>query len=240
MDTIKITDKGRTQMIAHRGLSGIERENTVNAFVAACNHSYFGVECDIHVTADNRYLVYHDDRTGRLCDRDLAMEESTFDTLRGLRIRESGGEDFDALLKMPTLEEYLQVIARCEKTAVIELKNPMKRENIRAAVEICKKHYNLDNIIFISFVFENLTVLREILPQSRLQFLTGEWTEDLPEKLREHRLDVDIGYWALTEENIKRFHGSGIAVNCWTCDDPEAAGQLIAWGVDYITTNILE
>lgn len=240
MDTNKIAGKARTQMIAHRGLSGVERENTVNAFVAACNRSYFGVECDIHATTDNRYLVYHDDHTGRLCDKDLVVEENSFDTLRGLRIRESGGEGFDDLLKMPTLEEYLHVIARYKKTAVIELKNQMERESIWEVVEICRKHYTLEMIIFISFVFENLAVLREILPQSRLQFLTGEWAEDLPEKLREHRMDVDIGYWVLTEENIKRFHESGIAVNCWTCDDPEAAKKLIAWGVDYLTTNILE
>ena len=30
-----------TRMIAHRGLSGIERENTCAAFVAAGNRSYY-------------------------------------------------------------------------------------------------------------------------------------------------------------------------------------------------------
>ena len=34
MDTIKI-NSGRTLMVAHRGLSGIELENTLPAFVAA-------------------------------------------------------------------------------------------------------------------------------------------------------------------------------------------------------------
>ena len=35
MDTIKIPDHGKTKIVAHRGLSGIERENTCSAFVAA-------------------------------------------------------------------------------------------------------------------------------------------------------------------------------------------------------------
>ena len=41
MDTVKIKAKG-VKMIAHRGLSGIERENTYPAFVAAANRSYYG------------------------------------------------------------------------------------------------------------------------------------------------------------------------------------------------------
>ena len=44
MDTIKIDNKN-VRMVAHRGLSGLEKENTCSAFVAACNRAtYFGVE----------------------------------------------------------------------------------------------------------------------------------------------------------------------------------------------------
>ena len=39
MDTIKINSNG-VKIIAHRGLSGIEKENTCPAFVAAGNRSY--------------------------------------------------------------------------------------------------------------------------------------------------------------------------------------------------------
>lgn len=240
MDTIKIKEKRNTDIIAHRGLSGIEQENTINSFVAACNRSYFGVEWDIHVTADNRYLVYHDDSTGRLCDRDLVMEQNDFMTLRGLRILESGGGHFDESLHMPTLEEVLAVLARYGKTAVIELKNAMRPENIREIVSICKERYDLKKIIFISFIFENLVELRKLLLESRLQFLTCELTEELPGKLREYRFDIDIDFQMLNGENVKLLHENGIVINCWTCDDPKQARQLIEWGVDFITTNILE
>ena len=54
------------------------------------------------------------------------------------------------------------------------------------------------------------------------------------------RLDVDIKYTALTPENIKAAHRAGLVVNCWTVDDPKVAETLALWGVDYITTNILE
>ena len=40
MNTIKI-DKGQVKMIAHRGLSGLEKENTCAAFVAAGNRESY-------------------------------------------------------------------------------------------------------------------------------------------------------------------------------------------------------
>ena len=42
MNTIKFDNK-TTRMTAHRGLSGLERENTASAFVAAGNRNYYGI-----------------------------------------------------------------------------------------------------------------------------------------------------------------------------------------------------
>ena len=43
MDTIKF-NKANVKVVAHRGLSGLEPENTVAAFVAAGNRSYYGAD----------------------------------------------------------------------------------------------------------------------------------------------------------------------------------------------------
>ena len=45
-------------MVAHRGLSGLERENSIKAFIAAVNRSYYATECDIHLTKDFRGKRY--------------------------------------------------------------------------------------------------------------------------------------------------------------------------------------
>ena len=37
---------------------------------------------------------------------------------------------------------------------------------------------------------------------------------------------------------VERRHAAGIAVNIWTCDDPERWRELIGWGVDGICTNV--
>ena len=64
MNTIKLT--GKAKMVAHRGLSGIERENTNPAFVAAGNRSYWGIETDVHKTSDGQFVIIHDETTERI------------------------------------------------------------------------------------------------------------------------------------------------------------------------------
>ena len=44
----------------------------------------------------------------------------------------------------------------------------------------------------------------------------------------------------LKKEKIKELRENDIIINCWTCDDRQKAEELIGFGVDFITTNILE
>ena len=53
-------------------------------------------------------------------------------------------------------------------------------------------------------------------------------------------MDVDVDYRSLTEEIIRLVHEAGRKVNSWTVDKKEDAERLALWGVDFITTNILE
>ena len=70
MNTIKLEGK-KPLMVAHRGCSGLERENTHAAFVAAGNRTYYGIETDVHKTADGKYVAIHDDNTKRTGTADL-------------------------------------------------------------------------------------------------------------------------------------------------------------------------
>ena len=111
---------------------------------------------------------------------------------------------------------------------------------MKKVVEIVKVEYCLEMMIFISFAFENLQILRTICPEANCQFLTGAFSEELVQRLKDNKMDVDIWSKDLTEEHVKRFLEEGIKVNVWTVDDPARAEELISWGVQYITSNILE
>ena len=75
MDTIKINKKN-VLMIAHRGVSGLETENTKEAFIIAGNKSYYGIETDVHVTLDGKFLICHDDNILRVTGKDLIIEQT--------------------------------------------------------------------------------------------------------------------------------------------------------------------
>lgn len=239
MDTIKFESKN-TKVVAHRGLSGIEKENTNAAFIAAGNRSYFGIETDVHRTLDGKFVCFHDDTTGRVAIDNMVIEETTFDTLRKLLLTDRDGIKGREDLKIPTLKEYIATCKRYEKIAVLELKNEFEKEDI---AKICEEIIELDyleNVIFISFAFNNLVKLREIYPNQKVQFLTDNYSDTLPSLLKEHKFDLDIHYKALTKERIEELHKNGIEINCWTCDDKSAGEELSNLNIDYITSNILE
>lgn len=241
MGTKIIENKNGTKMIAHRGLSGLETENTCAAFVAAGNRSYYGIECDLHETADGKIVVVHDYETGRVADVNLPIEETKFDILRAvvLNDRFSQKKRFD--LRIPTLEEYIKICEHYDKKAIIELKGKLTKNSVYKICDYLKAEGHLDRVVFISFDMNLLLYMREKLPEQPAQFLTsGELTDGLIQKLKDLKLDLDIYYVRLNKERIDACHAAGIKVNCWTLDRPEVAEEFISYGIDFITTNILE
>lgn len=240
MDTVKI-NAGNTKIIAHRGVSKLECENTNAAFVAAGNRSYFGIETDIHITADGKFAVIHDDNVMRVSGEDIEVEKVTLEKLREIHLydKEEGVTRSD--LVIPTLEEYIRICKRYCKIAVLELKNFMQPSDIARCIKIIEDLEYLENTVFISFVWENVAEIKNLLHNQKVQFLTGDECDDtLIERLKAYKMDLDIHYKKLDEKLVEKLHANGIEVNCWTCDEKLDAEELVSWGVDYITSNILE
>ena len=120
MNTIKIK-KSSTQLVAHRGLSGIETENTNAAFVAAGNRPYYGIETDIHRTSDGYFVVCHDNDLKRVAGEDISVEESTLTELQNIVLFDKDGTKGRADLRVSVLENY---IAICKKSAAQTPKCP--------------------------------------------------------------------------------------------------------------------
>lgn len=91
MDTIKLPNKGNCLMVAHRGLSGIEKENTNSAFVAAGNRSYFGIETDVYKTKDGHFVLMHDNDTERVSGVSLNIEEAPYKGIKNVVLKDVDG-----------------------------------------------------------------------------------------------------------------------------------------------------
>ena len=239
MDTIRI-NRRNTKMVAHRGLSGLERENSCPAFIAASHRDYYGIETDTHVTVDGKYVVIHDNRTGRVAPVDIPVESSTYNDLRSVLLYDMDNKE-RVDLHIPSLEEYIKICARYGKVGVLELKSAFTPEQIGEILEMVKNLYSLEAITFISFIYENLVYVRQQSEEATVQFLTSnEIDDELLGKLKAYNMDLDVYYQRLTKEWLDKLHEEGIEVNVWTVDNPEDAERLTEWGVDYITSNILQ
>ena len=239
MNTIKFNKKN-VRVVAHRGLSGIEKENTNSAFVAAGNRSYYGIETDIRRTADGHFIVNHDSALTRVAGENVRVEEVSLAVSQSIVLFDKDGSKDRLDLRPCTLENYLSICKKYEKHCVLEHKSEFTAEETEQFINIIKSFDYLDNLTFISFKYDNLVKIREILPDQPVQYLFSEISEEVVERSIAAKFDVDVHYTELTAEYVKRFHDAGLCVNCWTVDSPEDAERLVEIGVDYITSNILE
>lgn len=242
MGTIKIK-KNKVKMIAHRGLSGILQENTIPAFMLAAKKSYFGIETDVHVTKDGKYIICHDDDIKRISGVDMIIEESLYDDLRKIPLCNKDGSVNEEMF-LPSLEEYINICHTYNKISVLELKNDMDEKHVKEIIETVKKFGHYNQTIFISFSFKNIIYCKLNFSDINCQFLSDINTIEKQEFAlgfaKEYKVDLDLYHGSLTKEFIDICKENNIKVNVWTVDDLGRAMELIDMGVDYITSNILE
>lgn len=239
MNTVKF-DNQNTYVVAHRGLSGLERENTASAFVAAGNRNYFGIETDVYRTSDGHVVVNHDGNTIRVGGVNVAMEQAPWELLREVVLYDTDGTKDRYDLRLPNLQNYISICKKYEKVCVLELKSVFTQDEIQHIIDIINGYEYLEQVVFISFHYDNLVLVRNVVPTQPCQYLTGDNSDAMIEKLVQDRMDIDIIHTALTEERVKAMHAAGLKINCWTVDDPARGEMLASWGVDFITSNILE
>ena len=212
----------RPLVIAHRGASGRELENSLAAFRAAGQAHADAVELDIHATRDGHLLVHHDEDAGG-----YNIPRASFAELRAVRLK--NGE------AIPTLAEALDVI------------HPMT-----AFVEVKSLPAEFDDALFAAFegspapdrvavhAFDHRIVRR--LGGKRPDLARGVLSASYP--INVTRMMTDAGAGALWQHAslidaalVKQVHGIGGVVYAWTVNDSEAMRRLLQAGVDGLCSN---
>ncbi|EJM98088.1 glycerophosphodiester phosphodiesterase [Phyllobacterium sp. YR531] len=109
--------------IAHRGLHDLNNkrwENTLSAFDAAASAGY-AIECDVHLSADGKAVVFHDGTLDRVAGQKGNIDELTAQQAGEIRI--GGTKD-----RIPTLADSLKLIDG-RVPIVIELKGIAGRDD---------------------------------------------------------------------------------------------------------------
>lgn len=227
-------------MIAHRGLSGIETENTINSFTAAANRSYYGMECDIQPTKDNQLVISHDDTLLRLGLLNLFIPSFRYEEIRKFSLIDRKSGNLSENIYIPLFTDYLLICKTYKKHAIIELKGNLTNDHIDNVISIIRSMGMTEKSTLISFNDRYLVYVKKNYPEFELFFLSGQVNDKILDFCEKNQISLDVKFDVLDDATVKRLHLVGLKVNVWTVDDKETAERLIKMGVDYITTNILE
>jgi glycerophosphoryl diester phosphodiesterase len=234
-----------TQVIGHRGASQVEAENTVAAFRAAATQGADGVELDVRRTADGHLAVHHD---AHLPDR-RAIVSTAWSDMPG---------------HVPDLAAALDA-CRGLATVNVEIKNWPDDVDFDASLAIVDRVVDVllgrpavERTAFLVSCFHlpSLDRVRERAPDLATAWLVigpgvtisagdGHVAGAADPVAALVAETADHGHGALhphhafvTADLVAAAHAAGVAVNTWTCDDPDRIRCLADAGVDAVITNV--
>ena len=214
-----------TNVIAHRGASRAERENTLVAFRRAVTMGADGVELDARRTADGSLVVHHDPH---LAD--------------GRAIVATDAAQLPD--HVPSLADALD--ASTDILVNIEIKNDPSDPDYDdtcsvadAVVALVRASGRTGTVLVSSFDLATIDRVRSLAPALATAWLVEEADDVVLATLLDHGHRV-LHPWvgSLTASLVASAHALGIEVNTWTCDDPDRMVELAGWGIDGICTNV--
>jgi glycerophosphoryl diester phosphodiesterase len=223
--------------VAHRGFSYIAPENTMAAFMLAAQAGFWGIELDIQLTSDNKWVVIHDTTIDRTSTGTGAVNAQTAATLRGLDF----GSWFSPLYsteRIPYLEEVLEFCKHAQMVPYIELKGTYTDVQMQSLVEIIRD-YGLENdSVVISFGLANLQKIRFYSETLALGYLSSSFTQTVVNDTAAlGNAFLDVAYAQITAANMELARAAGIKVDAYTVDLNRTMRDLIKLGISGITTN---
>ncbi len=210
-------------VIAHRGASSIELENSLAAFRAAAPQGADGVELDIHATVDGALIVHHDETIDG-----THIAQSTAATIARMRLK--NGEP------VPTLTQALGAIAP-RLQVFIEVKTLDPRWDARLFETIDRGPNPAGYAVhgFDHRIIQRLSAKRKGL---RCGVLSSSYPVRPLAALKDAGASILWQERTVTDEMLVRtLHDAGMGVFVWTVDDPADLARFVALGVDGLCTN---
>lgn len=210
-------------VVAHRGASAREVENSLAAFRAAAQLGADGVELDVHATADGTLVVHHDEViAGRRIPLLSAQQVS--------ELRLANGEP------IPTLAQTLEAVGS-RLQVFVEVKSLPPRFDDRL-LDTLRRGPNPEAYAVHAFDHRIVQRLGTQNPALRRGVLSASYP------VRPLLALEDAGATILWQERTlvdrplaDALHRAGMQLMVWTVDDPVEIAQLLALGVDGICTN---
>jgi glycerophosphoryl diester phosphodiesterase len=221
------------RLIAHRGYWAADGsdQNSIKSLRLAAELGVYGSEFDVHLTADDIPVVYHDNI---IKGTNINIQQVSYNAIKDVVL--SNGE------KLPTLNDYLEAGKTLSIQLILELKPHATPERDRKAAQIIVdrvKYYGLENRVdYITFSLEAGKELIRLQPNGNVGYLNGNLT---PAELKGYGFSTLSYYFEVIgshPEYLVEARELGLNRVVWTVNDLSLMERLINQGVNFITTDI--
>jgi glycerophosphoryl diester phosphodiesterase len=237
----------RIQSIGHRGASGYAPETTLESYSIAIGMGVDFVETDIHMLRDGTIVAIHDaglERTtngkGWVGDLNLAELKSLDAGSWFNRTYPDKAQPEYVGLKVPTLEEVVDLVKASTAGLFVEIKDPERYSPDLESLllSLIRKNQMETRTRFISFSAPSLLKIKQLGASIPTVLLIAKPERDPVLAALEAAVDeLGLLYLYATPEIVDRAHRCGLLINVWTVDQQEDMKRMIELGVDRITTN---
>ncbi|MEU5794008.1 glycerophosphodiester phosphodiesterase family protein [Streptomyces sp. NPDC047813] len=213
--------------IGHRGVMGVEPENTLRSFAAAQRAGLDLIELDLHLSKDGALVVMHDAEVDRTTDGSGPIAEKTLAELRAL---DAGRGE-----RVPVFEEVLDAVG-----------TPLQAEikDVAAARELARVMLERDlvgRVEVSSFHDEAVAEIARLVPGVRTALIAGRYGPEVVERavaVDAPTLCLDIR--RITLETVEHARAAGLRIIGWTVNTQEQLRLVRALELDGATTDFPE
>ncbi|MER5914468.1 glycerophosphodiester phosphodiesterase family protein [Streptomyces sp. NPDC001982] len=213
--------------IGHRGVMGVEPENTLRSFVAAQQAGLDLIELDLHLSKDGALVVMHDAEVDRTTDGTGPIAEKTLAELRTL---DAGRGE-----RVPVFEEVLDAV-----------RSPLQAEikdvaAARALAEVMHKRDLVSRVEVSSFHDEAVAEITRLVPGVRTALIASRYGPDVVERATEvGAATVCLNIRRLTLEVVEEARKADLKIIGWVVNTQDHLRLVRALGLDGATTDYPE
>ncbi|MFD7876505.1 glycerophosphodiester phosphodiesterase [Streptomyces sp. NPDC059766] len=210
--------------IGHRGVMGVEPENTLRSFVAAQQAGLDVIELDLHLSKDGALVVMHDADVDRTTDGCGPIAEMTLGELRGL---DAGRGE-----RIPVFEEVLDAV-----------RTPLQAEikdvaAARALAEVMTRLDLLGRVEVSSFHDEAITEIARLVPGVRTALVASRYDVDIVRRAVDAGAStVCLNIRRLTLEIVERAREADLRIIGWVVNTQDHLRLVRALQLDGATTD---
>lgn len=242
-----IAQESKVEIVAHRGASFEAPENTLSSIHLGWKQRADAVEFDIWLSKDQEMVLLHDKDTKRVAAVDRLVKDQTWKELQTLDVGQWKDQKY-AGERMPRLVDALATIPSGKRVFVEVKCGPEIVPPLAAAIRATGRPTN--EIAIICFQDDVVAAAKKALPDHKVYWLvslkqdknTKAWNHSVSELIARAQTlkadGLDLSACDLIDANFgTAVRKAGLELYVYTVNDPAIARQMIAAGVQGITTD---